>query len=109
MEFHGKVIEVLEVRSGVSARSGETWHSQEFVVEHDGRYPVRVYFTLFGKDKIERFALKVGEFATIKFDIAAKCVNGRWFNDVQAWDVVKSSSKAEQPQQEQLPFDNPFA
>lgn len=89
MEFHGKVIEMLEPRKGVSARNGEVWESQDVVVEKDGRYPVRVCFNVFGSSRIKEFALKVGEFVTVHFDISARCSNGKWFNDVSAYKIER--------------------
>ena len=89
MEFHGKVIEICELRKGVSARNGETWESQDFVVEKDGRYPVRVCFNIFGSDRIKAFDLKIGEFLTVHFDISARCSNGKWFNDVSAYKIER--------------------
>lgn len=89
MEFHGKVIELCEIRKGVSARNGEAWESQDFVVEKDGRYPVRVCFNVFGSDRIKSFALKVGEFVTVHFDISARCSQGKWFNDVSAYKIER--------------------
>lgn len=92
MEFHGKVIQILEPRKGVSAQTGNTWVSQDFVVEHDGRYPTRICFNAFGEQRIGEFNLRVGEFVTVKFDISARCVNGSWFNDVSAYRIERSQS-----------------
>lgn len=94
MEFHGKVIELCEPRKGVSARNGETWESQDFVVEKDGRYPVRVCFNIFGSKRIADFALQVGEFVTVHFDISARCTQGKWFNDVSAYKIERSVMKS---------------
>lgn len=91
MEFHGKVIEICELRKGVSARNGETWESQDFVVEKDSRYPVRVCFNIFGSNRIQEFALKVGEFVTVHFDISARCSGGKWFNDISAYRIERGA------------------
>lgn len=90
MEFHGKVIEVQEPRSGVSAKTGEVWESVDFVVEKDSRYPVRICFNIFGSDRIKEFHPTKGEFITVHFDISARCSNGKWFNDVSCYKVERS-------------------
>lgn len=90
MEFHGKVIEVKEPRSGVSAKSGEVWSSLDFVVEKDSRYPVRIVFNIFGSDRIKELHPTLGEYVTVHFDISARCSNGKWFNDVSCYKIERS-------------------
>lgn len=87
MLFHGRIIEILDLRGGTSARTGEKWCEQSFVVESDGRYPVRICFSIFGENKIKEANLKVNAYVDVHFDIAAKKNNGRWFNDIQAYKV----------------------
>lgn len=89
MEEHGKIIALVNERAGVSQRTGETWKSVDVVIETDGRYPRRICATLFGTSEIERADLKIGEYATIKFEIDAREYAGKWYNDVRIWDVVK--------------------
>ena len=57
------------MRSGVSAR-GE-WKSQEFVITTEEQYPKMVCFQVFGEDKINSFALQIGEVVKVSFDISA--------------------------------------
>lgn len=86
MEIQGRIIAVLPERSGVSAR-GE-WKSQEFVIETvDSQYPRKMVFTVFGADRLQRFAIQGGQDVTVSFDIDAHEWNGRWFNDIRAYDV----------------------
>lgn len=86
MELQGKVIAALPERSGVSAR-GE-WKSQEFVIEtHDSQYPRKLVFTVFGADRLARFNVQPGQEVLVAFDIDAHEWNGRWFNDIRAYDV----------------------
>lgn len=86
MELQGKVIAALPERSGVSQR-GE-WKSQEFVIEtHDSQYPRKLVFTVFGADRLQRFNVQVGQEVLVAFDIDAHEWNGRWFNDIRAYDV----------------------
>ncbi len=86
MELQGKVIAALPERSGVSQR-GE-WKSQEFVIEtHDSQYPRKLVFTVFGADRLQRFNVQIGQEVLVAFDIDAHEWNGRWFNDIRAYDV----------------------
>jgi len=42
---------------------------------------------VFGADRLERFNLQVGQEVTVSFDIDAHEYNGRWFNNIRAFDV----------------------
>lgn len=86
-DITGKIIAVLPTRSGTSAR-GTQWSSQTAVIETHEQYPKRVAFDVLG-DKITEFNLKVGEEVTVSFDINAHEFNGKWYNSVNAWQVVR--------------------
>ena len=89
MELTGKIIAVMEPRGGVSARTGNTWKTQEYVLEIPGQYPKRCLFNVFGEDRINQFNIQNGDELTIQFDIDAREYNGRWFNDIRAYNVIR--------------------
>ncbi len=89
MELTGKIIAVLPANSGVSARTGNPWMSQEYVIEVPGQFPRRCVFRLFGEDRIKQFNIQNGEDLTIQFDIDAHEYQGRWFNEVRAYNVIR--------------------
>jgi len=89
MELTGKIIAVLPANSGVSNRTGNPWMSQEFVIEVPGQYPRKCVFRVFGEDRIKQFNIQQGEDLTIQFDIDAHEYNGRWFNEIRAYNVVR--------------------
>lgn len=89
-EITGKIIAVLPTKSGTSAR-GTQWSSQTAVIETHEQYPKRVAFDVLG-DRIAEFNLQVGEEVTVSFDINAREFNGKWFNSVNAWNVVRHQS-----------------
>ena len=89
MELTGRIIAVMEPRSGVSARSGNPWMTQDYVIEIPGQYPRRCLFNIFGEDRIKQFNIQNGEDITIQFDIDAREYNGRWFNDIRAYNVIR--------------------
>ena len=92
MEIQGKIIAVLPTRSGTSAR-GTQWSSQTAVIETQEQYPKKLAFDVIN-DKIDQFNIKVGEFLTVQFDINAREYNGRWFNSVNAWNVIRQTQQA---------------
>lgn len=92
MDITGKIIAVLPTRSGTSAK-GTQWSSQTSVIETHEQYPKRVAFDVLG-DKIKEFNLQVGEEVTVSFDINAREFNGKWFNSVNAWKVVREQVPA---------------
>lgn len=87
MELTGKIIAVLPANSGVSARTGNPWMSQEYVIEVPGQYPKKCVFRIFGEDRIKQFNIQQGEDLTVSFDIDAHEYNGRWFNEIRAYNV----------------------
>ena len=106
MELVGNIIAVLPAQSGTSQRSGNTWMSQEYVIEVPGSYPKRCVFRIFGEDRIKQFDLHQGEQnITVQFDIDAHEYNGRWFNEVRAYNVIRPY--VQQPYQ-QPAQQNPF-
>ena len=98
MELTGKIIAVMAAQSGVSARTGNSWMSQEYVIEVPGQYPRKCVFRLFGEDKIKQFNIQQGEDLTIQFDIDAHEYNGRWFNEIRAWNVLRGQQAPVAPQ-----------
>lgn len=92
-EISGQIIAILPTRSGTSAK-GTAWSSQTAVIETREQYPKKVAFDVMG-EKITQFNLRVGEYVTVSYDIDAHEYQGRWFNAVRAWNVVR----ANQPQQ----------
>ena len=78
MDLTGKVIAIMEARGGVSARTGNSWMTQEYVIEVPGTYPRKMMFNIFGEDRIKQFNIQAGEEITVQFDIDAREYNGRW-------------------------------
>lgn len=89
MELTGRIIAVLQPQSGVSARTGNSWMTQEYVIEVPGQYPRKCMFRIFGEDRIKQANIQMGEDLTIQFDIDAHEYNGRWFNEIRAYNVVR--------------------
>ena len=124
MEATGKIIFVLEARSGVSQRTGNPWMTQSYVLEVPGQFPKKIPFTIFGEDRIKQFAIQPGEDVTIQFDIDAHEYNGKYYAEIRAYNVIRGQQQAaqsaapasqqQQPDmfagqgQQQAPAANPF-
>lgn len=113
MELQGKVIAVLPARSGVSAR-GE-WKSQSFVIETHDSFPRKMVFDVFGEERLTRFNIQLGQEVNVSFDIDAHEYNGRWFNNIRAFDVrlvdpntVAAPAAQAAPAAPQQPANAPF-
>mgnify|MGYP000805904064 FL=1 len=91
MEITGKIIAVLPANSGVSARTGNPWMSQEYVLETHDQFPRKCCFRIFGEDRIKQFNIQAGEELTVSFDIDAREYQGRWFNSINAWAVNRAA------------------
>ena len=89
MDLTGKVIAILQAQSGVSARTGNPWMSQEYVLEVPGQYPRKMVFRIFGEDRIKQFNIQAGEEITVQFDIDAHEWQGRWFNEIRAFNIIR--------------------
>ena len=92
MEIQGKIIVVLPERSGVSQR-GNQWRSISYVLETQEQYPKKLAFDVIN-DKIDQLNIQLGETLTVQFDINAREYNGRWFNSVNAWNVIRQTQQA---------------
>ena len=92
MDLTGKVIAIMEARSGVSTRTGNPWMSQEYVIEVPGQFPRKMLFNIFGEDRIKQFNIQAGEEITVQFDIDAREYNGRWFNDIRAYNILRGQA-----------------
>lgn len=104
MEITGKIIAALTPRSGTSARTGNKWMSQEFVIETHEQYPRKCVFRVFGEDRLKEMNIQVGSEMTVSFDIDAHEYQGRWFNDISAWRAVPASAAPAAPAMPQSPM-----
>ena len=94
MDIQAEIIYVGEPREGVSTRTSQPWKSQDFVIETHDTYPRKCCFSVFGEDKIQQFNIKLGDQLTVSFDIDAHEYQGRWYNSIRAWRVVRTTAEA---------------
>jgi len=85
MEFKGKIIAVVEPKSGTTARGA--WKMQQFVAESEGQFPHRLLFEVFGDEKLEKFNIQVDDEVIIQFEPNARESKSIWFASNRAYDV----------------------
>lgn len=84
---------MLEARSGVSAKTGNPWMTQEMVIEYfeheSDRYPDRAVVTMSGQERIREAGLQEGDEVTVGFGHSAREYEGRWYNELRVYKVEK--------------------
>lgn len=89
MEVTGTIFAILEKKSGISQNTGNQWQRQEFVIDHpSGSYSKKIAMTISG-EAVDRFAdvLQVGQKVKVSYDINTREWQGRWFNEISAWNI----------------------
>ena len=85
MELEGRISVVMPVNSGVSQRNGNSWKSQEFILEYfwfpNQVEPSHMVMRVFGEDKIKKFNLQPNDNVKVRFHLEAHEFNGRWYNE----------------------------
>ena len=104
MEVTGKVRLLMEPKTGISQSSGNTWMSQEVVIDYywwsNQRDASQMVLKVFGEDRIKQYNLQPNDEVTIRYHVEAHEYNGRWFNDVRVDGVTfigASVAKNQQP------------
>lgn len=89
MELEGKIVAVLELQKGNTAK-GE-WKKQNIVIETLSDFPKKVCVTVWG-DKVASLAsMAIGERVSLSVDIESREFNGKWYTDVKAFRIEKAS------------------
>ena len=65
-------------------------------LDSQGQYPKKLAFDVFGEERIKQFNIKQGEELTVSFDIDAHEYQGRYFNQIRAFNVEKSGQQTTQ-------------
>lgn len=106
MDVVGKIIAALPPKSGTSQSTGKPWQVNAYVLQTNEQTPKNIAFDVFGAERVEQYNLKVGDMVTVSIDIDAHEYNGRWYNQIRAWNVVNHAS-ARQPVVQQVPPPTP--
>ena len=108
IKLTGRIAKVLPLQQGVSARTGNQWQSQEYVLEYftwsGSMYPDKVVFKVFGEDKIRQFALKeLEENITVFLRFTVREHEGRFYNEVNCYNVMRNLQNLEQTRPTEAP------
>lgn len=106
MDVVGKIIAALPPKSGTSQSTGKPWQVNAYVLQTNEQTPKNIAFDVFGAERVEQYNLKVGDMVTVSIDIDAHEYNGRWYNQIRAWNVVNHAS-AQQSVAQQVPPPTP--
>lgn len=106
MDVVGKIIAALPPKSGTSQSTGKPWQVNTYVLQTNEQTPKNIAFDVFGAERVEQYNFKVGDMVTVSIDIDAHEYNGRWYNQIRAWNVVNHAS-AQQPTAQQAPPPTP--
>ena len=94
------VTNVFDIREGQTERG--TWKSRDFMAESDERYPHKLYFEIFGSDKVDKFHVKIGCKYTVYFDIDSQPFNGKYYTHLRVWKIDPiGAQQAQQPMPQQ--------
>jgi hypothetical protein len=90
LKVSGVIKTITEIQSGTS-KQGNEWKKLGFSVETTGDYPKKVYFTVFGGEKVDNFMEynKVGQNVEVSFNVESREYNSRWYTDLNAWKVFR--------------------
>lgn len=93
MELRGRILQVLPPIEGVSKATGNPWKAQGCVMETiEEQYPKRIYFELFGADRIMQNPCNEGDIVTVSFDIDCHEYLGKWYTRIRAYRVIRDEA-----------------
>lgn len=105
MELKGKVIQLLQMQTGMGKKG--QWKKQEFIVETLSQYPKKVCLSAWG-DKIDQYNLKTGDMVSVSVDLESREYNGRWYTEARAWKLEKEGSSSTGDFNAPPPTEEPF-
>ena len=115
VKLTGRIAEVFHAQSGVSARTGNNWMSQDYLFEFfqwsGQQNPNRLVVRIFGEDNITRHNLQQYEdnvTLTLRLDASKTKEGDRWFNEVRVTNVERvCQQQPAQAQTDQQPTNSP--
>ena len=115
VKLTGRIAALFPVQSGVSARTGNAWMSQDYLFEFfqwsGQQNPNRLVVRIFGEDNIKRHNLQQYEdnvTLTLRLDASKTKDGDRWFNEVRVTNVERTGQQqAAQATNVQQPTNSP--
>ena len=104
VKLTGRIAEVFQAQTGVSARTGNNWMSQDYLFEFyqwsGQQNPNRLVARIFGEDNIKRHNLQPLEenvTLTLRLDASKTKDGDRWFNEVRITNVERVGQQQPAP------------
>ena len=88
MKLKERVLEVTELQSGTSEKTGNQWSSRDLVLITDERYPRKIALTFKGMHCQLLDNIKPGDIVEVSFDAESRLVNGRYYTTLYAWQAT---------------------
>jgi hypothetical protein len=99
---NGKIVAVLEKKSGIS-KAGKEWANQDYVLQPDGDEDV-ISFNVFGEENIANYNLHVGSMVSVTLGIRSREYNGKYYPEVRAIQCyAQSTGNTTAPQSQPTP------
>lgn len=88
MEFVGTLKGCVGTRQGDSANGH--WERRQYLVEEVASWPKKMVFEVTDGEmgRYAKWDALIGKNVTVRFGIDASEYNGRWFNNISAWDIA---------------------
>ena len=96
MEIKGILKACVGSQSGTSARTGNQWQTDEYLIAVPGNYEKRVKVEVKGVERCKEWRTffegmpDKNQPVIVKFEINAREHDGKWFNAIEAWDIQPS-------------------
>ena len=96
MEFIGTLKGVVGKREGDSTNGH--WERRVYLVEEVASFPKKMVFEITDGEvgRYEKWDALVGKNVVVRFGIDASEHNGRWYNNIAAWDIAGVEQKEPQ-------------
>ena len=94
MIFTGRITNVGQLQGG-TGKEGHEWASIEVVVEDEAQYPNSAVFKLFKNKENVKYAKSftsdypIGTLVEVEFNLKSKEYNGKFYNDLSIWKIMK--------------------
>ncbi len=85
MELEGRVVSILALEGGTSAKG--SWKKQSVIIETLTDYPKKVCITVWGDKTASLNSLHAGDIVSMSVELESREFNGKWYTDVRAYRI----------------------
>jgi hypothetical protein len=99
LKITGQVTKLLPIESGDKKDGSGKWYSQSIVIMQEGQYATEISLKALGVNFEKLKPILIGDNVEIKFNIKGREWQGKYYNDLQIWDIKKIGGESNQPSQ----------